>query len=250
MYPPYNRQDNVAPPVARDLRVTSHSTLAPVAVLLSGGLDSAVLAGRMLADGRELHPLYIRGGLLWDRQEEAATESFLSALPARGRRPLTVLELPLGDLYGAHWSTNGVSTPAAGTLDEAVYLPGRNPLLLVKAAVYCQLHGVPELALATLSANPFGDATDEFFADFERAMSRALGAPLRITRPYGRLSKAEVIRLGRELPLERTFSCIHPRDGLHCGQCNKCAERREAFVAAGVLDATRYASSTSRNLQP
>jgi 7-cyano-7-deazaguanine synthase in queuosine biosynthesis len=33
------------------------------------------------------------------------------------------------------------------------------------------------------------------------------------------------------------------RDGtlLHCGACNKCRERREAFAAAGVKDLTLYA---------
>jgi 7-cyano-7-deazaguanine synthase len=35
------------------------------------------------------------------------------------------------------------------------------------------------------------------------------------------------------------------RDGavLHCGACNKCRERREAFAAAGVEDRTTYATS-------
>ena len=37
------------------------------------------------------------------------------------------------------------------------------------------------------------------------------------------------MELGRDMPLELTFSCIDPRDGLHCGRCNKCAERQEAF---------------------
>jgi 7-cyano-7-deazaguanine synthase len=29
---------------------------------------------------------------------------------------------------------------------------------------------------------------------------------------------------------------------LHCGNCNKCRERREAFRDAGVPDRTRYAT--------
>ena len=52
------------------------------------------------------------------------------------------------------------------TPDDAVYLPGRNPLLLVKAVVWCHLHGIDQLALAPLGSNPFADATDEFFAEF------------------------------------------------------------------------------------
>ena len=29
-------------------------------------------------------------------------------------------------------------------------------------------------------------------------------------------------------------------DGLHCGQCNKCAERQKGFRDAGVRDQNRY----------
>ena len=35
--------------------------------------------------------------------------------------------------------------------DEAVFLPGRNALLTIKAALWCQMHGINELAVATLA---------------------------------------------------------------------------------------------------
>jgi 7-cyano-7-deazaguanine synthase len=47
---------------------------------------------------------------------------------------------------------------------------------------------------------------------------------------------------GRFLPLELTFSCMRPLDGRHCGDCNKCAERRKAFRDAGLPDRTPYHS--------
>ena len=86
--------------------------------------------------------------------------------------PLVVLDLPLADLYGQHWSTGGRQTPDGTTPDEAVYLPGRNPLLLVKSRLWCQLNGVGRLALGTLKNNPFADATAEFFASFAAALDR------------------------------------------------------------------------------
>jgi len=42
------------------------------------------------------------------------------------------------------------------------------------------------------------------------------------------------------VPLELTLSCMKPRDGLHCGECSKCRERRDAFREAGIEDPTRY----------
>jgi len=126
-------------------------------------------------------------------------------------------------------------------MDEAVFLPGRNPLLLIKPALWCRLHGIGHLTLATLANNPFPDATPNFFAQFEEVLREAVGGQLRIARPFEHLTKDRVLDMGRGLPLELTFSCLSPVDGLHCGQCNKCAERRRAFSEAGIDDLTRYA---------
>ena len=93
-----------------------------------------------------------------------------------------------------------------------------------------------------LDGNPFGDATDEFFDEFESSLRRATGGPIRILRPFAGMTKREVLELGRNLPLELTFSCIAPAGGLHCGQCNKCAERQAAFRSAGYDDPTVYAN--------
>ena len=46
---------------------------------------------------------------------------------------------------------------------------------------------------------------------------------------------------GRGMPLGETFSCLRPVGGRHCGRCNKCAERRAGFGAAGMTDPTEYA---------
>jgi 7-cyano-7-deazaguanine synthase len=46
--------------------------------------------------------------------------------------------------------------------------------------------------------------------------------------------------MGRDLPLELTFSCIWPKDHLHCGECGKCAERIKAFHAVDIEDRTDY----------
>ena len=153
-----------------------------------------------------------------------------------------ILELPLGDLYGDHWSVTGDGTPDAASPDDAVYLPGRNPLLMIKAVLWCRMRNVDRLALAVLRSNPFGDAASEFFHDFESALHRATGGWVRIVRPFARFDKRRVMNLGRELPLELTFSCIAPAAGVHCGKCNKCAERSAAFRLIGADDPTRYAT--------
>jgi 7-cyano-7-deazaguanine synthase len=213
---------------------------AALAVLVSGGLDSAILLGEALRDTPAVHPLYVRHGLYWEAAELQHLRRFLDGVRAPALRPLSVLEMPVADLYGGHWSLTGQGVPDADSPDEAVFLPGRNVLLLAKAMLWCQLRGVPAVALAPLESNPFPDATPAFFEAYQDVVNRGTGGAVRVLRPYAGLSKVEVMRRGRGLPLEWTFSCIRPVGGRHCGRCNKCAERRRAFADAGLADRTDY----------
>jgi 7-cyano-7-deazaguanine synthase len=213
-----------------------------VAVLVSGGVDSAILVAHLLRQGAVVHPLYVRFGLAWEAAEEAHLRSFLETLTAPPPCPLVVFDVPTAAAYGSHWSISGEEVPDEGTTDDAVYLPGRNLLLLSLPSVWCALHDVHTIALGTLKGNPFPDATDAFFGGFAALAERAMDHPLEVVTPFGDLGKAEVVELGRGLALERTFSCIDPIDGKHCGRCNKCAERRLGFAAASIEDATDYAS--------
>jgi 7-cyano-7-deazaguanine synthase len=213
-----------------------------LAVLISGGLDSAILLGEALARGAAVHPLYVRNGLFWESVELQHLRRFLEAVAAPVLCPLTLLEMPVADLYGDHWSLTGRAVPGADSPDEAVFLPGRNVLLLSKALLWCHLHGVPTVALAPLESNPFPDATPAFFTAYQNVVNQAVGGSVRVLRPYLGLSKMAVMRRGRHLPLGLTFSCIRPAGGRHCGACNKCAERRRAFANAGMADPTEYRS--------
>lgn len=212
------------------------------AVLVSGGLDSAVLCIDLLGEFRRVTPLFIRSGLRWEAVELESLGRFLAAVNAPRVDPLVVLDEPIADVYGAHWSTTGRDVPKAQTEDAAVYLPGRNLLLAVKAAVWCRLRGRQALAMGCLGSNPFPDSTPAFFSQLEGVLALALSGSPRLLRPFDHLHKSDVINRGRQLPLHLTFSCIDPVDGRHCGRCNKCAERRQGFRDASVSDLTFYVS--------
>jgi 7-cyano-7-deazaguanine synthase len=218
------------------------SWASSLAVLVSGGLDSAILLAESLRSHHHVYPLYVRMGLAWEKVELQHLRRFLEAVAAPALQPLVVLDLPVADLYGEHWSLTGQGVPDDRSADEAVFLPGRNVLLLAKALIWCHLRHVPAVALAPLKSNPFPDATPEFFAGFQAAVNQAVGGSVAVWRPYAALEKSQVMHCGRGLPLELTFSCIRPQAGRHCGRCNKCAERRRAFRDAGMTDATDYAT--------
>jgi 7-cyano-7-deazaguanine synthase len=212
-----------------------------VGVLASGGLDSCILISHLLAQGRTVYPFYVRSGLVWQEEELRQLRRYLQRIESPRLRELVLFDLPLEDLYGSHWSVTGKEVPGESTPDAAVYLPGRNILLTIKPALWCQQHGLGELALATLFSNPFADASDEFFTAYQAALDRGGAERVRIVRPFAAFEKREVMQLGRNCPLEETFSCIAPVGGLHCGRCNKCAERKAAFGSAEIKDPTVYA---------
>lgn len=213
------------------------------AVLLSGGLDSVVLMALELRNYRDVWPIHVRTGLIWEDAEAEAIARVLRCAPFEGRvRPATTLHLDMRDVYPAtHWAVTG-DVPTDAQPDEAVYLEGRNITLIAKTAVFCAGSRIDRLALGPLAGNPFPDATPDFFDAMARAMSLGLAWPLAIVTPLAHLHKDDVVRLGRDLGVafEHTLSCMGPVDGAHCGRCNKCHERREAFRRAGVPDPTHY----------
>ncbi len=219
----------------------------PVAVLCSGGLDSCVLLIDLARRTGRAVPLFVRAGHPWEEAERAALGRFLDAVAEPAVAPPRDLALPMGDVYGAHWSMSGQDAPGWAAPDEAVELRGRNLVLLSKALVAAAIEGWPTVALGSLAGNPFPDATPHFFAAIAAVGSEALRSSLAVVAPYRELSKSDVIRRGADLPLELTLSCLRPTaDGVHCGDCNKCRERVEAFAAANVADRTRYARSGAR----
>lgn len=212
-----------------------------VAVLASGGLDSAVLLAD-IARTAVVFPIYIRAGLAWEEEERRAIERFITVLDNPNVRNLVELSIPMRPFYGDHWSMTGVEVPKPGDADDAVFIPGRNIILVGLASVWCSTHDVDKIAIGSLSGNPFSDATPKFFESFGKVLSQGLGHEIAVVAPYRGRKKTDLIRENQHLPLELTLTCMTPVNDLHCGVCQKCEERQDAFVDAGVEDPIEYAT--------
>jgi 7-cyano-7-deazaguanine synthase len=216
----------------------------PLAVLCSGGLDSAILLGEAVRVFPAVVPIYVRVGTLWENAEQDHLLRFLRAIAKPVLKPLVTLDQPVGDLYAQHWSFSGDGTPRAGDPEEDSYLPGRNILLFAKPLLWCAANRIRDLATAPLASNPFPDASPEFYDGFASLVSRAVNRTVRIVRPYADLGlrKRDVLHRGAGMPLVHTFSCVRPVGRRHCGACSKCGERRDGFRDARMPDPTDYAS--------
>lgn len=198
-----------------------------VCVLASGGPDSALLIHKALRSHREVYPLYLRCGQIWEKAELHYLKRFLRAVRRPGLKPLQISDLPIRGVYGEHWSVTGKGVPGYRAGYDSVYMPGRNLMLLALAAAYCERKRIGGISIGVLKGNPFPDATPRFFRAAGNILRRTYYAKLRLHAPLLRSDKAAVYRaLERAgLPLALTFSCMKPKGLRPCGSCSKCAER-------------------------
>lgn len=214
-----------------------------VVALASGGLDSSVMLVKLAESFQEVHPIYVSCGLIWEPAEREFLQEFVSKVANPRIREVQILSFPTADLYENQWFISGQGIPGYRDPDAEWEIPGRNIILLAKVVVWAKLNGISHIGLGSLAGNRFADSTEEFISSAEVTFSIGLGHPLKILRPFSGMEKADIIALGKSLPLESTLSCADPLDKKHCGVCGKCRERIEAFAESGIPDPTSYANA-------
>jgi len=216
-------------------------------VLLSGGLDSATALAMAIARGDECHTLAFDYGQR-HRAELSAARRVSVALGAAGHRELRVA---LGELGGSALTDRRVAVPehSSGGI-PVTYVPARNTVFLSLALALAEVIDAHKIVIGVNAVDYSGypDCRPEYIAAFQSlarlATKRGVeGQPLTIDAPLVTLSKADIIRRGRELGVDysSTVSCYQADEqGRACGHCDSCRLRREGFAAAAVPDPTRY----------
>lgn len=182
------------------------------------------------------------------RAELAAAAAVARALGAVDHR---VVPLDLRVFGGSALTDSTIELPRAPTKGIPVtYVPARNTIFLSLALAYAEVSSAYAIFTGANAVDYSGypDCRPEFVAAFETlanlATKRAVeGAPIAIEAPIIHMSKAEIIRAGRDLGVDYslTVSCYDAdAEGRACGSCESCRLRREGFAAAGVADPTRY----------
>ena len=204
----------------------------------------------MLADTAQrdfAHPIYVQTGMIWEAAELLALNRFLTAIESPTLMPLTILELPAKPLLGAqHWTMEPDDVPQYDAPDETVYIPGRNIVLISLAAIWCSLNDVHHIQIGTLAGNPFPDATPEFREQVAKSNSMGLDHQITVSAPFAEYHKEDILaKFGNRYPLHLSLTCANPvivsaQEAQHCGSCNKCRERHEAYIDAGIPDLTTY----------
>ncbi|WP_280690821.1 MULTISPECIES: 7-cyano-7-deazaguanine synthase [unclassified Kitasatospora] len=220
--------------------------MSRVIAVVSGGVDSVTMAYKLKAEGHRLHLLAVDYGQRHRKELEFAR---LAARRLGARYEVADLSAARNVFRGSSLTDSAVDVPAdtGPSQGSSTIVPNRNALLLAAAFALAVVEQAQAVAFGVM-ADDVGpsDTSPEFLRAFlvmERIATRGQAHPdLDLLAPLVELHKSEVIALGDGLgvPWEETWTCFRGEE-IHCGRCAACAERREAFVAAGVKDPTAYA---------
>jgi len=220
----------------------------PAVVLLSGGLDSMVVAGLARERGYRLNALTIDYNQRHRREIDAAR-----AIAERlGAERHVVLPLDLRQ-FGGSALTDEIAVPKGGLSDgiPVTYVPARNLVFLSLTLAWAEAVGARDIFIGVnaLDYSGYPDCRPEFIAAFQKVATLATkagaeGSRFTIHAPLQHLGKAEIARETARLGLDpaMSWSCYDPQQGaLACGLCDSCRLRKRGFADAGLADATRYA---------
>ncbi|MBV9881440.1 MAG: 7-cyano-7-deazaguanine synthase QueC [Sphingomonadaceae bacterium] len=223
----------------------------PALVLLSGGLDSMVVAALAREAGHSLLALTVDYNQRHRIELRAAT-----AIAARlGAERHIILPLDLRG-FGGSALTADIDVPKDGVEEGVIpvtYVPARNTIFLSLCLGWAEAAGARDLHIGVnaLDYSGYPDCRPEFIQAFETMANLATRAGVEGDRftvhtPLIAMTKAEIVREAARLGLDAgmSWSCYDPTpDGLHCGLCDSCRLRARGFEEAGLPDPTRYAAA-------
>ena len=216
--------------------------------LLSGGLDSSTCLALARREGYACYALSFDYGQRHKIELEAAAR----VAAKLGAEKHVVASIGL-DAFGGSALTAAIAVPKGRSLDQMghgipiTYVPARNTIFLSFALAWAEVleSAAIFIGVNALDYSGYPDCRPEYIEAYERMANLATKAGVegrtrvRIHTPLLRLTKAEIVKLARDLGLDfgLTFSCYDPGpEGRACGQCDACLLRRKGFEEAGIAD--------------
>ncbi|MBW8752954.1 MAG: 7-cyano-7-deazaguanine synthase QueC [Sphingomonadales bacterium] len=218
-------------------------------VLLSGGLDSMVVAGLAREAGYRVNALTID----YNQRHRVELEAARTIAAALGAARHVILPLDLRQ-FGGSALTDDIAVPKIGVGEDipVTYVPARNLVFLSLTLAWAEALGARDIFIGVnaLDYSGYPDCRPEFIAGFAdladlATKAGAQGERFVIHAPLQYLGKAEIAREAQRLGLDpgMSWSCYDPQpDGRPCGLCDSCRLRRAGFASAGLDDGLDYAA--------
>jgi len=209
-------------------------------ILLSGGMDSAVILAIALEKKRQCLALSFDYGQR-HRIELTHAKQIASHFNVE-HRIISIDPAAFGNSSLIH----SFCVPKDRELNEIAsagipntYVPARNTIFLSYAIGQAELIGAQEIYAGPnlLDQKPYPDCRPEFYQAFQTVINLATkqsieGYPPQLLTPLLQMDKRAIAQEGRRLrvPFERTFSCYDPFEGKEpCQRCDACRIRQDAL---------------------
>lgn len=233
--------------------------MSNVILLLSGGLDSGVLAYYIK---HKLNPgnykvLFIDYNQRTLKQELKAAKDIAKDINAEFiKTDLKFLDKISTSLINSNKPTT-ISDPSSMEQESKDVLnwwvPCRNSLFILTALAYAESEYIKNkvrydiyIGLKCEGKVPMKDTTPKFIEQINKLAEEATHhGGYTIKAPFIDLDKDEIIKIGSAInvPFKKTFSCYVSKNEKHCGVCSNCQQRKQAFYWAGIKDTTDYSKS-------
>ena len=209
-------------------------------VVLSGGPDSSTVAYWAKNEGYDVYALTYKYGQIAEKEVKHA----IMIAESLGV-PIKVIDLnSLREIFVGVTSLCDENIEMTSTFSQPIIVPFRNAIFLSIAVAYAISIGATKIFYgAQGSDEPFyPDCRKEFYKAFEKTARLGTGTDITVEAPFSNLPKSEVLKIGAKLgvPFHLTWSCYLAGEK-HCGKCESCVNRKNAFKEAKIPDPTEYA---------
>ena len=217
--------------------------MSKTVVVLSGGMDSAVLLADLVHKGHECVAISFDYGSKHNACELPMAQALCQSMGIAH----TLVPLPfINDLFDSSLLESGDAVPD-GAYDadnmKSTVVPFRNGIMLSIAAGYAESVGASQVALASHAGDHaiYPDCRPEFNGALSSAIHIGTDNQVSLTFPFADIDKRAIGDLGRTLGIDfaATWTCYKGGEA-HCGSCGACDERKYALRHDEGLDPTVY----------
>lgn len=217
-------------------------------ILVSGGLDSCILAGFAQREAKELLFLHVNYGQRTLKRELKAFHNIADHYRVKERLVTDISYLK--EIGSSCITDRKIDVPLGQFNEEAIpvsYVPFRNAHFLAIAVSWGEVRGATATYIGAIEVDSSGypDCRQSFIDAFNSAVKEGTKpeTDIVIKAPFVNLQKKDLILMGNSLnaPLHLTWSCYRNED-IACGECDSCYLRLKAFEEAGIQDPIPYST--------
>jgi 7-cyano-7-deazaguanine synthase len=229
--------------------------MKPAAVcIMSGGLDSVCYAA-MLSTNYDLYLLTFSYGQR-AKKEIARARQLSKILKAKDHKVVDIGFMK--SLYGRSNALTDSRQTLTDDFSQNLVVPIRNAVFITIAAAWAMSINARVVAYGAHTGDVlhYSDCRPEFARMIAQSLNMAeadgiasgVRPEITVMSPaVAGLDKSALLKMGHKILGDRVFqtwSC-YSNEAAHCGQCESCINRKNAFTSAGIEDKTRYAKNGS-----